>query len=105
MAQVSKGCLIAGNQATVEPIVIPAGDTAQIVHDAGQKALYILLTDAANGGLIDSSFGLVVNNNHNSTNITNTSGSTVGLYAYIYFEIFSPGKSGFIPAADVIITP
>ena len=63
------------------------------------------MTDANQGQPIDNSSGLVLQNFVDETRILNTSGGNVALYAYIYFEIFSPQQSGFIPASEVPVGP
>ena len=105
MAAVATGCVVVGDQVNGVPLVIPPFETAIITHNAMKQYLYILMTNAALGQPIDNSDGLVLVNNFQQTNITNTTAGTIALYAYIYFEIFSPQQSGFIPAADVTVGP
>ncbi len=105
MANIGTGCLVVGDQVNQVPLIIPNAQTAFINHNAGKPYLYIIMTDAAQGQPIDNSDGLILLNDVNQTRITNTSGGTVGLYAYLYFEIFSPQQSGFLPASDVPVTP
>ncbi len=105
MPNTGTGCVVVGDQLNGVPVVIGPAETAIINHNAGKPYLYILMTDAAQGQPIDNSDGLILQNGENQTRILNTSGSNVGLYAYIYFEIFSPQQSGYIPASDVTITP
>ncbi|RLC33114.1 hypothetical protein DRH13_00275 [Candidatus Woesebacteria bacterium] len=106
MPNIGTGCVVVGDQANGLPLIIPNAETAFINHNAGKPYLYILTTSAAQGqptGELAS--GLIYQNGNNTTRITNTSGSTVGIYVYIYFEIFSPQQSGFIPASDVNVSP
>ncbi len=105
MSRPATGCVVVGDQVNGVPLVIPPAETATIQHNAGKQYLYILMTDAAQGQPIDNSDGLVLTNDFNETRILNTSAGNIGLYAYIYFEIFSPQQSGFIPAADVPVGP
>jgi len=101
MTAVAGGCVVVGDQVNGVPLVIPAGAQAIVPHNAGKQYLYILMTDAALGQPIDNQDGLILVNNFTQTNITNTTAADVSLYAYIYFEIYSPQQSGFIPASEV----
>ncbi len=106
MAAIETGCLVVGDQVNQVPLIIPNAQTATITHNAGKQYLYILMTSAAQGqptGELAS--GLIVQNGLNETKIQNTSGIEAGIYVYIYFEIFSPQQSGFIPASDVTVSP
>ena len=103
MSRFGTGCVEVASRDI--PVIIPNGQIATVTHNANKRAEYILVIKD-NGQLVCEADGfLVTTNGPDDFKVQNTSGLQADVRFYAYFEIFSPQKSGEIPASAVVVAP
>jgi hypothetical protein len=80
-------------------IPLANGEIMTVTHNAGKRALAVIVLDQL-GGVIDNSQAIVTTNGLNSFSIQNDSGGPLAIRVLVFFEIFSPGFAGNIPEGD-----